>query len=58
LRSLARGNEEDSGQREAISALALIIGALVIENAALLKSLGFTGDDVLTHYRAGTGNGG
>lgn len=58
LRSMASGNEEDSGQQEAISALALIIGALVVENAALLKSLGFTGGDVLNHYRAGTGNGG
>ncbi len=58
LRSLAPGNDEDSGQHEAIGALALIIGALAVENAALLKLLGFTGGDVLNHYGVGTGNGG
>lgn len=44
---------QNDGQEDAITAitaLALLIGAVAMGSSPLLQSLGFTGDDILSHY--------
>lgn len=51
LRSLANGQSEQG----TMTGLAVLIGALAIDNTPILKSLGFTGHNILSHYADITG---